>query len=376
MTEQEEKFTIIDSYRQIALILAVVFFALILSFIYTDFNIYRDSRANLEEKIDNYYYNGWKVKTLRHNFNKYHDNPLFISYIKAKATNKDLNYYRDELYQKIDLQNLKIREEAASKARTSAIFYIPQIKQDTTELEKDFKNFEIAADSQNKDMISWELQNIEQEIERLSRKQEKVIEEQIEKKQEAIEDSSLLASLYGLDIKDSIQEAESIKGSQIPPIEKFKKLDQIIDTNSSKLEDAILARGGQKSPDNKRIVIDISKQRLYMFEDNTLVYEMPASTGVYHHATVPGEFEVMEKIDMAWGYYEIWMPYWMTIYYAGSSANGIHGIPISPDGVRWSHWEDVVGVRPITYGCVMPKDKDAKKLYDWANVGTPVTIFY
>jgi lipoprotein-anchoring transpeptidase ErfK/SrfK len=70
------------------------------------------------------------------------------------------------------------------------------------------------------------------------------------------------------------------------------------------------------------------------------------------------------------------MPYWMTIYYAGSSANGIHGIPISPDGVRWSHWEDVVGVRPITYGCVMPKDKDAKKLYNWANIGTPVTIFY
>jgi lipoprotein-anchoring transpeptidase ErfK/SrfK len=79
---------------------------------------------------------------------------------------------------------------------------------------------------------------------------------------------------------------------------------------------------------------------------------------------------------MAWGYYEIWMPYWMTIYYAGSSANGIHGIPLSPSGVRWSSWEKRVGVYPTTYGCVMPLDKDVKKLYNWANIGTPVSIFY
>ncbi len=66
----------------------------------------------------------------------------------------------------------------------------------------------------------------------------------------------------------------------------------------------------------------------------------------------------------------------MTIYYVGNAKNGIHGIPIGADGVRWSDWERYVGIQPMTIGCVMPRDKDAKTVYNWADIGTPVSIVW
>jgi lipoprotein-anchoring transpeptidase ErfK/SrfK len=115
---------------------------------------------------------------------------------------------------------------------------------------------------------------------------------------------------------------------------------------------------------------------MYLVEDYEVIKEFPASTGQYGAATALGEFQVYEKLGTVWGIYNIWMPYWMTIYYVGDVKNGIHGIPIGADGVRWSSWEQRIGVIPTTVGCVMPTDKNAKIVYDWADVGTPVSIVW
>ena len=65
------------------------------------------------------------------------------------------------------------------------------------------------------------------------------------------------------------------------------------------------------------------------------------------------------------------MPNWMGIYYSGTIENGIHGLPLLMNGVEL--WGSLLG-QPATPGCVEAKTSEAKKLYDWAEIGTPVKI--
>ena len=65
------------------------------------------------------------------------------------------------------------------------------------------------------------------------------------------------------------------------------------------------------------------------------------------------------------------MPYWLGIYWVGPIENGIHGLPVSDDG--WKMWEGYIGTR-VTYGCVALTDEHARLLWEWADIGTPVTV--
>jgi LysM repeat protein len=121
----------------------------------------------------------------------------------------------------------------------------------------------------------------------------------------------------------------------------------------------------------KYILVDISEQHLYAYEGDMLVYSFVASTGM-NNATRVGVFSVLDKIPNAYGAnWNIWMPNWMGIYYAGSLENGIHALPILPGGGRL--WAGYLG-SPISYGCVVLGIDEAQWLYDWAEVGTTVEI--
>jgi lipoprotein-anchoring transpeptidase ErfK/SrfK len=122
---------------------------------------------------------------------------------------------------------------------------------------------------------------------------------------------------------------------------------------------------------NKYILVDISEQHMYVYEGDTLVYSFVSSTGM-HNATRVGSFSVLDKIPNAYGAtWDIWMPNWLGIYYAGSMENGIHALPILPSGATL--WSGYLGV-PISYGCVVLGTYEAQLLYDWADIGTPVEI--
>jgi LysM repeat protein len=121
----------------------------------------------------------------------------------------------------------------------------------------------------------------------------------------------------------------------------------------------------------KYILVDISEQHLYAYEGEALIYSFVASTGM-NNATRVGVFHVLDKIPNAYGAnWNIWMPNWMGIYYAGSLENGIHALPILPGGSRL--WAGYLGT-PISYGCVVLGVQEAQWLYDWAEVGTTVEI--
>ncbi len=122
---------------------------------------------------------------------------------------------------------------------------------------------------------------------------------------------------------------------------------------------------------SKYILVDISEQHMYVYEDNVLIYSFVVSTGI-NNATRVGTFAVQSKIPNAYGStWDIWMPNWLGIYWSGGLENGIHALPILPNGATL--WAGYLG-RPVSYGCVVLGTYESKLLYDWAEIGTPVEI--
>lgn len=121
----------------------------------------------------------------------------------------------------------------------------------------------------------------------------------------------------------------------------------------------------------KYILVDISEQHMYVFEGDALIYSFVASTGI-NNGTRAGTFAVQSKIPNAYGStWDIWMPNWLGIYWSGGLENGIHALPILPNGATL--WEGYLG-RPVSYGCVVLGTYEAQLLYEWAEIGTPVEI--
>ena len=122
---------------------------------------------------------------------------------------------------------------------------------------------------------------------------------------------------------------------------------------------------------SKYILVDISEQHMYVYEGESLAYSFVASTGM-NNATRIGTFAVQSKIPSAYGStWNIWMPSWLGIYWSGGLENGIHALPILPNGATL--WAGFLG-RPVSYGCVVLGSYEAQLLYDWAEMGTPVEI--
>ncbi len=122
-----------------------------------------------------------------------------------------------------------------------------------------------------------------------------------------------------------------------------------------------------------KFVASISQQRCWLYSGETVIARWICSTGRPGSGTRPGEYKIQSKMPKAYGStWNIWMPFWLGIYWAGGSENGIHGLPWdATTGVQI--WSGNVG-KPITYGCVMLDNVNAKMLYDMAWIGMPVIV--
>ena len=113
------------------------------------------------------------------------------------------------------------------------------------------------------------------------------------------------------------------------------------------------------------IDINLSKQRLTAYQGRTAVFSGLVSTGVAGRRTPTGRFAVRTKIPAQRmsgpGYSLPGVPYVM--YFAG--ANAIHG----------AYWHNNFG-HPMSHGCVNMRIPEAKWLYNWARIGTPVSVHY
>jgi len=108
------------------------------------------------------------------------------------------------------------------------------------------------------------------------------------------------------------------------------------------------------------------------YQGGAQVHYFVISTGMPGMGTVPGTYKVLDKLPNAYAAtWSLQMPYWLGIYWAGSLENGIHALPILPNGQLL--WAGLLGT-PASYGCVILSTQDARTLYYWAEVGTPVII--
>jgi LysM repeat protein len=130
---------------------------------------------------------------------------------------------------------------------------------------------------------------------------------------------------------------------------------------------------GTEQVTDTRFIASISGQRCWLYKDGKLIGNWRCSSGRKEAPTVPGSYRIQSKINPAYASrWDFWMPYWMGLYYAGSTENGIHGLPYDLKTGRRT-WEGLVGT-PITYGCIMLDDANAKTLFDVAYIGMPVVI--
>jgi hypothetical protein len=355
------------------ILLPSIFFILLL--LQSSHDLYGNKYQRLSSRIDELYNNGWPVEYIRSEFHQDFPSSSFTQYALSSFSRKNLSSYESEIEYLIGVEFEEALGKIGAFNSKSSKFYIEEIAQPTDNLELLVSLAYEGIEVENYDLLSFSLYEISNEIEVLDSRQQSDIAGRTQHNMEAIESLAFFAPYYYLDFADEHAEAIEISEKKSLIFERYLQIKEVKRELASKLDEMITQRGGWGT-DGKRIFISIGRQSLYMIDDYEIVQEMPASTGIRGHGTAAGEFQVYEKVPMAWGYYRIWMPNWLTIYYSGGLENGIHGIPVSPTSGRWSHWDSVVGVYPITYGCVMPHDWDAKILYDWAEIGIPVSIVY
>lgn len=138
------------------------------------------------------------------------------------------------------------------------------------------------------------------------------------------------------------------------------------------------------SPDNfmpfpvvpdKRIVVSISQQRAWVYENGALKWEWPVSTGINSSPTWPGIYQIISHVDNAYAAnWNLWMPNFIGVYkpIPGSDfTNGFHGFPTR--GGSQLLWTNSLGTR-VTYGCILLSNDNVQQLYPWAEEGVVVEI--
>ncbi len=116
--------------------------------------------------------------------------------------------------------------------------------------------------------------------------------------------------------------------------------------------------------DRKSILIDLKRQFLGAYENGKLVASYPVSSGRAGRGTPAGsKFKVtLKDADHASSVYPEpdggWPMPWALRFHRSE---------------YWIHAGDLVGY-PASHGCVRLFEADAKALFDWTDIGTPVRI--
>ena len=124
---------------------------------------------------------------------------------------------------------------------------------------------------------------------------------------------------------------------------------------------------------NKRIVIDISEQKMTVYENGQIRNTHIVSTGMDDSPTMAGIFQVQShELNAYASNWDLYMPHFMGIYEAWPGfMNGIHGLPLLSNGQRL--WASNLG-SPASYGCIILNLAAAEDLYYWAEDGVVVEI--
>ena len=113
----------------------------------------------------------------------------------------------------------------------------------------------------------------------------------------------------------------------------------------------------------KLIIVELSTQKLFAYENNILVKKFDISSGISKFPTRTGNYSIKLKImsgRMKGDGYDIPDVPWIMSYDGDYT---IHG----------AYWHDNFGM-PMSHGCINMRVEDSKWLFFWAPIGTRVKI--
>ncbi len=120
----------------------------------------------------------------------------------------------------------------------------------------------------------------------------------------------------------------------------------------------------------RRIEVDLSKQYLFAFEGDLLVYSAPVATGRDGFNTPRGEFAIYYRLPeqtmtgcMGGECWYVPNVPWVQYVVGGVALHGTYWHNAHGSGARMSH------------GCINLRIDDAQWLYEWADLGVPVRIY-
>jgi len=117
--------------------------------------------------------------------------------------------------------------------------------------------------------------------------------------------------------------------------------------------------GAATNPGDKHIYVDLSTQRLYAYQGDSLVMDTFIASGKWDPTPV-GNFHIWEKL--------------VSTTMAGGSGADAYNLPNVPYvmyfyqdyGLHGAYWHNNFG-HPMSHGCVNERIVDAKALYEWAD---------
>lgn len=143
---------------------------------------------------------------------------------------------------------------------------------------------------------------------------------------------------------------------------------QFKDIESQLASNFVLGKNTQQK--QKTIDVNLSQQRLYMKEGDTIVGNYLISSGKWSPTPT--------------GSWPIWIKLRYTRMKGGSKALGtFYDLPNVPYtmyynqgyGIHGAYWHTNFG-HPMSHGCINMKPEEAGVVYNWAEVGTKVIVHY
>lgn len=130
------------------------------------------------------------------------------------------------------------------------------------------------------------------------------------------------------------------------------------------------------TPAPRLIEIDLSEQRLSLFDQGKEIAKHKVSTGKWSTPTPQGEFTIMNHVQYAYSRrYKLWMPRWLGLKDKTGRYLG-YGIHELPEWGRKNKVKEAVAHlgRPASHGCIRLGEGAAEFVYQWAQNGTKVVI--
>jgi len=122
----------------------------------------------------------------------------------------------------------------------------------------------------------------------------------------------------------------------------------------------------------RRVVFSEGQQRVWLVGADDEVRHTYLVSGSIYDNLDPGSYSVYSRSEQAWGVDDSGtMKYFVRFAQGDNAAIGFHDIPVD-DGAP-VQTVDELGT-PLSHGCIRQRRADAKRLWDFAPLGTKVVV--